>query len=67
MGMIVLRKRLTGLLLPLLLVTTVYAQRVVSGPSAAGSGKSREVAFRSTVSEVRLLFLATDEHNHTVQ
>jgi Mg-chelatase subunit ChlD len=67
MGTIVLGKRLTGLLLPLLLVTTVYAQRVVSGPSTAGSEESREVAFRSTVSEVRLLFLATDEHNHTVQ
>ena len=67
MGMIVLRKRLTGLLLPLLLVTASYAQRVISGPSAAGPGQSQDVAFRSTVSEVRLLFLATDEHNHTVQ
>ncbi|MFZ0293846.1 MAG: VWA domain-containing protein [Candidatus Sulfotelmatobacter sp.] len=66
MGTIVLRKRLTGFLLPLLLVTTGYGQRVISGPSGVGSEQSQKITFRSTVSEVRLLFLATDEHNHTV-
>jgi VWFA-related protein len=58
---------LKELLLPLLLVTTGYTQRVSSGPSTVSSEESQNVAFSSTVSEVRLLFLATDEHNHTVE
>jgi VWFA-related protein len=55
-------------LLPVLLVATICGQNFVSGQSMTGSSQeTSNLAYHSTVSEVRLVFFATDEHNHLVQ
>lgn len=59
--------RLKSLFFHLFLVTTVCAQSGVSDRSTTDSGGPLNMVYRSTISEVRLLFLATDEHNHSVR
>ncbi len=59
--------RLNSLLLHLFLVATVCAQSGVSDRSRTGSEEPRNLVYRSTISEVRLVFFATDEHNHNVR
>src|SRR5271167_562741 len=55
-------------LLPLLLATTIYAPNLLVGQSPpSGSGESSLLTYHSTVSEVRLVFFATDERNHAVE
>lgn len=55
------------LLLPLLLVATICGHSLASGQSTTGSSQeSSNLTYHSTVSEVRLVFFATDEHNHLV-
>jgi len=54
-------------LLLLFLVATVYSQSVVPQLSEAGSGESANLTYHSTVSEVRVVFFATDENNHSVE
>jgi len=59
--------RRSRLLLPLLLVTPVCAHNMLFGASvASGSQESSAPAYHSSVSEVRLVFFATDEHNQPV-
>lgn len=57
---------LNALLVPLVLVTTACAQ---SGArmSTSGSQESPNLTYHSSVSEVRLVFFATDENNHSVE
>jgi VWFA-related protein len=62
-----MRARLSRVLLPLFLGTTICAPSVAFSQSGPGSGESVNVAYRSTVSEVRLVFFASDEHNHAVE
>ena len=63
---IMLMRNQLGLLL--LLVTTSCAHNLLFGLSApSGSGESSSLTYRSTVSEVRVVFFATDEHNHPVE
>ncbi len=60
--------RLSRLLLPLFLVTTVFASSLSFDPSPQSSSRESSVPiYHSTASEVRLVFFATDEHNHSVQ
>ncbi len=60
--------RPSPLLLPLFLVTTIYAHNLLFGQSTpSGSGESSHLTYLRTVSEVRLVFFATDEHNHLVE
>jgi VWFA-related protein len=60
--------RLTRLFLPLFLVTTICAHNLLFGQSTpSGSEESSTLTYHSTVSEVRLVFFATDEHNHLVE
>lgn len=50
-----------------LLVTTGCAPKLLFGLSMpSGSGESSHLTYHSSVSEVRLVFFATDEHNHPV-
>ena len=60
--------RLSGLLLSLLLFTTLYAHNLLLGLSTPGGfQESSNLTYHSAVSEVRLVFFATDEHNHAVE
>jgi len=60
-----MRNQLGRLLL--LLVTTSCAHNLLFGLSApGGSGESSNLTYHRTVSEVRLVFFATDEHNRPV-
>jgi VWFA-related protein len=60
--------RLIRLLLPLFLITTICAHKLVFGLSTpSGSEEPSNFTYHSTVSEVRLVFFATDEHNHSVE
>jgi Mg-chelatase subunit ChlD len=60
--------RPSHLLLSLFLVTAIYAQNRLFGQSTPnGSEESPYLTYHSTVSEVRLVFFATDEHNHSVE
>ncbi len=58
--------RLSRFFLPLFVVFTVYTQNLF-GLSPSGSDEPSNGTYHSTVSEVRLVFFATDEHNHTVE
>jgi len=52
----------------LLLVTTSCAHNLLFGlPTRSGCGESADRTYHSSVSEVRLVFFATDEHNHRVE
>ncbi len=51
----------------LLLVTTFSTPGGLFALSSDAENESADVTYRSTVSEVRLVFFATDEHNHNVQ
>jgi len=51
----------------LLAITTSSAQRAGPGGSPIASEESQSVAYRSVVSEVRLVFFATDEDSQNVQ
>jgi VWFA-related protein len=63
-----MRNRLSRMLLPAFLCTAIYAHKLVFGLSTpSGSEESPSVTYHSTVSEVRLVFFATDEHNHSVE
>ena len=63
-----MRNRVRVLILPLLLVTTVCSHTLLMGQSISdSSGESSNLAYRSRVSEVRLVFFATDEHNRAVE
>jgi VWFA-related protein len=74
---ILIRGRLSRVLLPLFLGATICAHSLAfgqSGPgssdpgsSDSGSEDSVNFSYRSTVSEVRLVFFAADENNHTVE
>ncbi len=58
---------LRRLLLPLLLVTTICPNRLLFALSTASdSQESSNLTYHSSVSEVRLVFFATDEHNRPV-
>jgi hypothetical protein len=59
--------RLSRWLLSLFLVATVYAGNLAFAAPASDSERTSTPTYRSTVSEVRLVFFATDEHNHAVQ
>ncbi len=60
-------KRLIRLLL-LFLMTPICAHKLVFGLSTpSGSEEPSNFTYHSTVSEVRLVFFATDEHNHSVE
>jgi VWFA-related protein len=68
LGTMLMCNRLSRLLLPLFLVTTIYAPNLLFGLSTpSGSQESSNLTYHSTVSEVRLVFFATDEHNHSVE
>ena len=62
----VLQNRISRLLLMLILVTTVRTS-LFAGSPPGGSEELSNLTYHSTVSEVRLVFFATDEHNHTVE
>ncbi|MGA6985423.1 MAG: hypothetical protein WBZ01_05190 [Terriglobales bacterium] len=61
-----MRTPLSRVLLPLFLVALICAHNLASGQSSP-SEESANLAYRSTVSEVRLVFFAADENNHTVE
>lgn len=67
-----MRLRLSCIVLTLLLGTTICADNLAFSQSGQpseepGSNESANFAYRSTVSEVRLVFFAADENNHAVK
>jgi hypothetical protein len=63
-----MRNRLSRLFLPLFLVTPICAHYLLFGQSTLGrTEESSGPTYRSNVSEVRLVFFPTDEHNHPVE
>ena len=63
-----MRNRVKVLVLPLLLVTAMCSHDLLMGQSISdSSGEPSNLTYRSSVSEVRLVFFATDEHNHAVE
>src|ERR1700693_1093825 len=62
----VCRRRFSCLLWPLVLVTTM-ASSLLASPPPGDSEELSNLTYHSSVSEVRLVFFATDEHNHTVE
>ncbi len=63
-----MRNRVRVFALPLFLVTAMCSHDLLMGQSISGSsGESSNLTYRSNVSEVRLVFFATDEHNHPVE
>ena len=63
-----MRNRPSAWLLPLFLVTTLCAHDLLFGQSTPSSSEdSSRLTYHSSVSEVRLVFFATDEHNHLVE
>jgi VWFA-related protein len=61
------RNRPSRVFLGLFLVAAVSLPNCLSALPADNADESSDVTYRSTVSEVRLVFFATDEHNHNVQ
>jgi VWFA-related protein len=60
--------RPSPLLLPLFLATTLCTHNLLFAQSTpSGSAETSHLTYRRTVSEVRLVFFATDEHNHFVE
>jgi VWFA-related protein len=67
-GITFMRNRPSAWLLPLFLVTTLCAHDLLFGQSTPSSSEdSSRLTYHSSVSEVRLVFFATDEHNHLVE
>ena len=63
-----MRHQLRSFFLLLFLGTSIYAHNLLFGESAPSpSEEPSSLTYHSTVSEVRLVFFATDEHNHAVQ
>jgi len=62
-----MRNRVRVLVMPLLLVTMCSYDLLLGQSISDSSGESSKLAYRSTVSEVRLVFFATDEHNRAVE
>jgi VWFA-related protein len=62
-----MRARLSCVLVPLFLIAILCAPNFAFCQSVARSQESTTFAYHSTVSEVRLVFFATDEHGHTVE
>jgi len=67
LGTLFIGNRLNRLFLQLLLVTTLAHELVFGLSMPNDSGESANLTYHSTVSEVRLVFFATDEHNHAVK
>ncbi|MGB7603233.1 MAG: VWA domain-containing protein [Candidatus Sulfotelmatobacter sp.] len=61
------KSRLSLLLLSLFMVSTLYAQSADPKGYPIGFEESQRVTYRRAVSEVRLVFFATDEHSQNVQ
>ena len=61
------KNRLRLLLLNFCMVTTLYAQIASPGGSSISSEESPGVTYRRVVSEVRLVFSATDDNNQNVR
>jgi VWFA-related protein len=59
--------RRSRLLVLLFLVATLSPPDRLFALPSNNTGESVDVTYHSTVSEVRLVFFATDEHNHNVQ
>jgi len=59
--------RLSRLLLPLFLVTPICAHNLLYGQSTPRESEESNLTYHRTVSEVRLVFFATDERNHSVE
>jgi VWFA-related protein len=59
--------RLSRFFLPLFLATTTFTPKLLFGLSPDDSEEPSNGTYHSTVSEVRLVFFATDEHNHAVE
>jgi hypothetical protein len=67
-GAVLMRNRVKHLLLPLFLVTNLCDYSLLFGQShPSASEESSNASCHSTVSEVRLVLFATDEHRHAVQ
>ncbi|MGA8489644.1 MAG: VWA domain-containing protein [Terriglobales bacterium] len=63
-----MQNRFTRPLLTLFLTATVYASNLVPGQTTQSpSEESSTPTYRSNVSEVRLVFFATDEHNQAIE
>ncbi|MGD0181182.1 MAG: VWA domain-containing protein [Terriglobales bacterium] len=63
-----MRNRLSHPFLPLFLITTVFAGHLIHAQTTQrDSEESSASTYRSNVSEVRLVFFATDEHSHAVE
>ena len=63
-----MRKRLSRVHFLLCLVISICLCHLCFGQSTpAGSDELSNVTYRSTASEVRLVFFATDEHNHAIE
>lgn len=63
-----LRIALIGVALPLILVLTTVAATVSFKPSSpAGAQESSVPTYHSNISEVRVVFFATDQNNHPIE
>ncbi|MGA8149898.1 MAG: VWA domain-containing protein [Terriglobales bacterium] len=61
-----MRHPLHRLLWPLVLGITVCPHNLLFGQSAPAASESSNLTYHSSVSEVRLVFFATDEHRHAI-
>lgn len=63
-----MRNWLSHRFLPIFLLTTVFAGHLIHAQTTQrDSEESSASTYRSSASEVRLVFFATDEHNHPVE
>ena len=62
-----IRHRLSPMLVPLFLIEIICAPNFALCQSVPRPQESTEFEYHSTVSEVRLVFFATDEHGRTVE
>jgi Mg-chelatase subunit ChlD len=66
LGTTLMCNRLLRMLLPLFLVTTIRTHSFALSPPI-GPEEPSNLTYHSTASEVRLVFFATDEHNHSLE
>jgi hypothetical protein len=67
-GIVAMRDRLSHMHLPLFLVMSICGYNLAFGlPISGSSDEPSKPTYHSVASEVRLVFFATDEHNHSVQ
>ncbi|HWY57704.1 MAG TPA: VWA domain-containing protein [Terriglobales bacterium] len=67
-GTVLMGNQVRRLFLPVFLFTAICSRTLLFGQSAASrSEKASALTYHSDVSEVRLVFFATDEHHHAVQ